>query len=107
MILSCCLFFAVDIGTVYNFYCLWIKKNGLLQCFPHWENTNKNYIWWITWSIILFTNLLTFIIVIIFCFPFVEGVLFGFIIIYPAATILIGVIYFIVKHILIIKQKKC
>lgn len=104
MIISCILLFAVDIGTIYNFYCLWIKKKELFICFPSWKGTNKHYKWWITWSLILFINLITFIIVTVFCFPFVQGVLFGFVIIYPSTTILIGIIYIIVKNVLIHKQ---
>lgn len=104
MIIACVLLFAVDVGTVYDFYRLWIKKEELFICFPSWKGTKKHYKWWITWSMILFINLITFIIVTVFCFPFVQGVLFGFVIIYPSTTLLIGFIYLIVKNVLIQKQ---
>lgn len=53
----------------------------------------------------MFANVITFIIVTIFCFPYVEGILFGGLIIYTSITILIGFIYLIVKNILIQKHK--
>ncbi len=106
MIIACILLFAIDIGTIFDFYRLWIKKGGLSKCFPHWEGTNKHYKWWIMWSTILFTNLIVFIIVTVFCFPFVEGVLFGVLIIYPSITILMGFIYLIVKKYFSVKSLK-
>ena len=104
MIIGCVFIFAANIGVVYDFYCLWIKNNSLSKCFPHWKGTNKHYKWWITWSIILFVNLIAFIIITIFCLPFIGGVLFGLLVIYPSTTLLIGFIYLIVKNVLIHKQ---
>lgn len=103
MIIGCVFILAANIGVVYDFYRLWIKKKGLSKCFPHWEGTNKHNKWWIMWSTILFANLIVFIIVTVFCFPFVEGVLFGLLVIYPSTSLLIGFIYLIVKNILVQK----
>lgn len=103
MIIGCVFIFAANIGVIYDFYRSWIKNNSLSICFPHWKGTNKHYKWWITWSIILFVNLITFIVITVFCFPFIEGVLFGLLVIYPATTLFIGFIYLIVKNILVQK----
>lgn len=103
MIFGCIFILAANIGFIYDFYRLWIKNKGLSTCFPHWKGTNKHYKWWIAWSSILFVDLITFIIVTIFCFPFVGGVLFGLLIIYPSTLLFIGFIYLIVKNILVQK----